>query len=45
VVTEGGFKVLEGNNHPGLALIQMHCPLLGDPRLRAFYTRHGVVGG
>ena len=44
VVTGDGFRILEGNNHPGLALIQMHCPLLEDPRLRAFYARHGVIG-
>lgn len=43
-VTGDGFKILEGNNHPGLTLIQMHCPLLENPRLRAFYAHHGVVG-
>jgi len=43
-VTAEGFRILEGNNHPGLTLIQMHCPLLEDPRLRAFYAHHGVVG-
>jgi len=43
VITGEGFEVLEGNSHPGLAMMQVHYPLLKDPRARAFYARHGVI--
>lgn len=39
VVTAEGFKVIEGNNCPGINLIQVHFPLLRDPRIRRFYER------
>lgn len=35
--------VLEGNNHPGVTLLQLHGPLLTDPDVRAFYEHYGVV--
>jgi hypothetical protein len=37
VVTADGFKVIEGNNCPGINLIQVHLPLLKDSRIRRFY--------
>jgi hypothetical protein len=40
VVTDGGFRILEGNNYPGL---NVFGPLLRDPRVRRFYRRHGVL--
>lgn len=43
VVTEGGFRIIEGNNYTGVNLFQIHRPLLADPRVAAFYRRHGVV--
>ncbi len=39
VVTADGFKVIEGNNCPGINLIQVHFPLLKDARIRRFYER------
>lgn len=45
VVTEDGFRILEGNNFSGLRNIQVHKPLLSDPRVAAFYRRHGVLKG
>ena len=43
VVTEDGFRVLEGNSYSGVTVMQLHRPLLADPRVAAFYRRHGVV--
>ena len=43
VITEAGFKVLEGNSHSGLEIMQVHYPLLQDPRARGFYAHYGVV--
>ncbi len=43
LITAEGFKLLEGNNYAGLASIQVHGPLLANPRLRAFYVTHGVI--
>lgn len=45
VVTDdaGSIKVLEGNRNPGVEALQTHKPLLGDPRVRQFFERHGIV--
>jgi hypothetical protein len=43
IVQEEGFKIIEGNNHPGLDTLQAHRPLLKDPRVRKFYKAHGVI--
>jgi len=43
VPTEDGFRVIEGNNYTGVNLLQIHRPLLADPRVAAFYRRHGVL--
>lgn len=43
LMTESGFTVLEVNGPPGLALHQVHRPLLADPRVRRFYEKHGVI--
>jgi hypothetical protein len=43
VVTEDGFRILEGNNYSDVNLLQVHGPLLADERVRAFYQRHGVL--
>ena len=43
VVTEDGFVVLEGNNFSDVNLLQVHKPLLEDPRVRKFYEFHGVI--
>jgi hypothetical protein len=44
-ITADGFRILEGNNAPGVKVVQVHRPLLADPRARAFYRRHAVVRG
>ncbi|ESP90053.1 sugar-transfer associated ATP-grasp domain-containing protein [Candidatus Halobonum tyrrellensis] len=36
-----GFVVIERNSHPGVETLQVHRPLLDDPRVRRFYERHG----
>lgn len=43
VVTEDGFRILEGNNYSDVNLLQVHGPLLADRRVRDFYRRHGVL--
>jgi hypothetical protein len=43
VVTEDGFRVIEGNSHPNMRMLQIQRPLLADPRIRRFYEVHGVV--
>jgi len=42
-ITEDGFRVIEGNNFTDVNLLQVHAPLLLDPRVRAFYHRFGVI--
>ena len=43
VVTDAGFRVLEGNNYSDVNLIQAHAPLLRDPRVRRFFEHHGII--
>lgn len=43
LVTDDGFKVLEGNNMSGLWMFQVHGPLLAEPRVRRFFERRRVV--
>lgn len=43
VVTDSAFTILEGNKYSDVDLLQVHEPLLRDPRVRAFYERHGIV--
>jgi hypothetical protein len=43
VVTEDGFRILEGNNFSDVNLLQIHGPLLKDERVAAFYSRHGIA--
>jgi hypothetical protein len=40
VVTDDGIAVLEVNAHAATRTIQVHRPLLDDPRVRRFYERH-----
>lgn len=37
VLTDDGFSILEGNPTPGMPVLQVHGPLLADPRVRRFY--------
>lgn len=43
VLTRDDFSVLEANTIQGLSIMQVHKPLLKDPRTRAFYSRHGMA--
>ncbi len=43
VMTEDGFRILEGNSFTGLEIFQLHKPMLADPRVRRFYKRRGVI--
>ncbi|ELZ29965.1 hypothetical protein C474_13061 [Halogeometricum pallidum JCM 14848] len=40
---EGEFVVLEVNAHTGLRTLQVHKPLLEDPRVREFYEHHDCL--
>lgn len=42
IVTEAGFRLIEGNHYPGLFPHQAHAPLLADPRVRRFFEAYGV---
>jgi hypothetical protein len=43
ILTPDGFRILEGNHYPDLNLMQVHRPLLTDPRIARFYATHGVL--
>lgn len=43
VVTEDGLRILEGNANSGTDVLQVHGPLLADPRVRRFYERRGFI--
>jgi len=43
VVTENGFKIIEGNNNSDVNLLQVHRPLLLDPRIADFYKKYKVI--
>ena len=44
LVTPDGVRVIEGNNRPGTAHLQIEEGLLSDPRVRDFYRHHGALG-
>jgi hypothetical protein len=43
IVTEDGPVVLEANINSGMNVLQVHKPLLADPRARAYLAKRGVV--
>ncbi len=43
VVTDSGFSVLEGNTMPGMHTLQVHKPLLVDPRVWRLFECHRLV--
>jgi hypothetical protein len=45
VVMDDGIRLLEGNANTGMNVLQVHAPLLDDPRIRRFYESRGVVRG
>ncbi len=43
VATDGGFQIIEGNKQSNVTALQIHRPLLRDPRVRAFYERERIL--
>ncbi|MBT8040439.1 MAG: hypothetical protein HKO85_08485 [Xanthomonadales bacterium] len=43
VLQDDGFSIIEANTSQGLSIMQIHEPLLKDPRTRAFYRRWGMA--
>jgi hypothetical protein len=43
VATDSGFLIIEGNKQSNVGFLQVHRPLLRDPRVRAFYEREGII--
>lgn len=43
IVSPSGPVILEGNVNSGMNVIQVHGPLLADPRVRAYYRKRGVI--
>jgi len=43
LLSEEGFNILEANPLPGLTIVQVHTPLLKDPRSRQFFQRWGMA--
>jgi hypothetical protein len=43
VVTANGPRLLEGNANSGTDVLQVHGPLLAEPRIRRFYKRRGFI--
>jgi len=41
--TRTGFSVIEGNPSSGMPVMQIHGPMLTDPRIRRFYKYHNVI--
>lgn len=43
VITRDGFSIIEGNSTPGMTMLQVHGPMLADPRVRRFYRHWRVI--
>lgn len=43
IATDSGYLVIEGNKQSNVGFLQVHRPLLRDPRVRAFYEREGIL--
>lgn len=43
VVTNDGYKIIEGNNYSDVNILQIHNPLLTDKRVREFYEHHEII--
>jgi hypothetical protein len=43
VPTYSGFSIIEGNPFSGMPVMQVHAPMLTNPRIRNFYRKHGVI--
>jgi hypothetical protein len=45
VVTPDGYRILEGNRYSDVNVLQLHGPMLPDPRIREFYEHHAAKIG
>lgn len=43
LMTDDSFSILEANSPPGVVVSQAHAPLLANPRVAAFFSRHGFT--
>lgn len=43
IISPTGPVILEGNINSGMNVIQVHGPLLADPRVHAYYKKRGVI--
>lgn len=43
VITNDGFKIIEGNNYSDVNIIQIHQPLLKGQRVKKFYKYHNII--
>jgi len=43
LATDSGYLIIEGNKQSNVTSLQVHRPLLRDPKVRAFYEREGIV--
>lgn len=43
VITPQGPFIIEGNTGPAVTFLQVHKPLLKDPRIKRFYAYHRVI--
>jgi hypothetical protein len=43
ILTDDGFKIVEGNHFTNVRVLQVHKPLLADARVARFYRAHGVI--
>ncbi len=43
IATDTGYLIIEGNKQSNVGFLQVHRPLLREPRIRAFYEREGIL--
>ncbi|MBD3338146.1 MAG: hypothetical protein GF353_03495 [Candidatus Lokiarchaeota archaeon] len=43
IITDRSFKIIEGNHYTDVNLLQVHQPLLTDPRTKKFYQYHNII--
>jgi hypothetical protein len=43
IISPTGPVILEANINSGMNVLQVHGPLLADPRVRAYYAKRGVI--
>jgi hypothetical protein len=43
LLTDDGFRILEGNSNTAIRIFQAEKPMLADPRIRKFFQRRGAI--